>query len=69
MDIRTTLEKIIEELNSEVLTKQRRRYLESYLEDLCWYANNHPEQTDLPSSLELFCDKNPNALECRKYDV
>jgi hypothetical protein len=48
---------------------QRRRYLESELESLIKYKENHPNQTSDPTPLELYCDENPDAPECRIYEV
>lgn len=50
------------------ISSQRRRFLEQELEDLKSYKENHPEETHDPTPLELYCDKNPDALECRIYD-
>lgn len=69
MEIQEVLQNITKELDDSNITKQRRRYLESYQEDLETYLNNHPEETTLPSTFELFCDLNPQAPECLKYDV
>lgn len=69
MEIQEVLQNITKELDDSNITKQRRRYLESYQEDLETYLNNHPEETTLPSMFELFCDLNPQAPECLKYDV
>jgi len=48
---------------------QRRRYLESELESLIKYKQNHPDKTYDPTPLELYCDENPDAPECRIYEV
>jgi len=69
MEIQEVLHNIIRELDDSTITKQRRRYLESYQEDLDSYLNNHPGATILPNAFELFCDLNPQAPECLKYDV
>ena len=69
MNIQEALNNIIKELDESNITKQRRRYLESYQEDLFRYLNNHPEATKIPNAFELYCDLNPQAPECLKYDV
>jgi hypothetical protein len=38
------------------------------LEALKTYKANHPEDLHDPTPLELYCDANPDALECRVYD-
>jgi hypothetical protein len=32
------------------------------------YHENHPEDDHDPSPLELYCEDNPAALECRIYE-
>ena len=49
-------------------SRQRRRHLESELEMLTQYMENNPDCVDTPTSLELYCDLNPEALECRIYE-
>jgi hypothetical protein len=56
------------EIDNPITSGQRRRHLESELESLEQYQNNHPNETYDPSSLELYCDSNPDALECRVYE-
>lgn len=57
-----------EELSNPQLSPQRRRHLEGELEELEAYAERHPEDHHDPTPLELYCDANPNALECRVYE-
>lgn len=57
-----------EELSNPQLSPQRRRHLECELEELEAYAERHPEDHHDPTPLELYCDANPNALECRVYE-
>jgi hypothetical protein len=57
-----------EELANPQLSPQRRRHLEGELEELEAYAERHPEDHHDPTSLELYCDANPSALECKVYD-
>lgn len=56
------------ELNSGNISPQRKRHLESELEDLELYKNNHPNDEHDPTPLELYCNTNPDALECRVYE-
>lgn len=55
-------------LNDPTISPQARRHAEEELEALENYKENHPNDTHDPSSLELYCDSNPSALECRVYD-
>lgn len=57
-----------EELSNPQLSPQRRRHLEDELGQLETYAENHPNDHHDPTPLELYCDANPNALECRVYE-
>lgn len=57
-----------EELNNGNLSAQRRRHLEEELDSLKKYKENHPDTNHDPNTLELFCDENPEALECRIYE-
>ena len=58
----------INELDDPNINSQRRRHIESELEELKAYQGNHPEETKDPTPLELYCDAHPNALECRVYE-
>lgn len=49
-------------------SSQSRRHAEEELEALERYQANHPEDEHDPTPLELFCNDNPSALECRMYD-
>jgi hypothetical protein len=68
MDLQQFIHTINDELGNSSLNKQRKRYLEAHLEELLEYQKNNPNNTLIPNALELFCDLNPNALECRIYD-
>jgi hypothetical protein len=57
------------ELNNPMISSQRRRHIEDELDSLEKYHNNHPEDDHNPTTLELFCDSNPDAPECRVYDL
>jgi hypothetical protein len=68
MDLHHTISAIEKELEFSGLNKQRERYLTGYLSELIKYSEKHPGTTQVPSPLELFCDDNPDALECRIHD-
>jgi len=55
-------------LNNPTISPQARRHTEEELEALKVYKENHPDEQHDPTPLELFCDANPDALECRVYD-
>ena len=57
-----------EELADPQLSPQRRRHIEGELEELEAYAERHPEDHHDPTPLELYCDSNPSALECKVYE-
>jgi len=57
-----------DELSLNQLSSQRRRHLESELDSLEKYQVNHPDTDHDPSSLELFCDENPDSPECLIYE-
>jgi hypothetical protein len=42
--------------------------LESELDSLEKYQVSHPDDDHDPTPLELYCDENPAALECRVYE-
>lgn len=69
MNLSNTIQVIKNELDLNSINKQRKRYLESYLTELINYSEKHPEVTEVPSSLSIFCDVNPNAKECKIFDV
>lgn len=57
-----------DELDNSQLSSQRRRHLENELDSLEKYQANHPDEDHDPTPLELFCDENPDASECRIYE-
>lgn len=57
-----------DELDSPNTSGQRRRHLEDELDALEQYQANHPDEDHDPTSLELYCDLNPEAPECRVYE-
>lgn len=62
------IEKDQEILGDPTVSPQMRRHIEGELNDLQTYKENHPNEDHDPTPLELFCDSNPEALECRVYD-
>ena len=69
MELQELIDDICEELEGSFTNEKRRRYLRSYLKELLEYQKNNPEKIEIPNSLQLFCNLNPEALECRKYDL
>ena len=69
MDIQETLNQIEQELDDSNITRQRRRYLESYKKDLETYLSSNPNSKSTPNAFELFCELNPQAPECLNYDL
>ena len=57
-----------DELDSSTTNSQRRRHLEGELDSLEQYQENNPNDNCDPTPLELYCDSNPHALECRIYE-
>ena len=56
-------------LDDPMISSQSRRHTEEELASLQRYAERHPEDEHDPSPLELYCDDNPDAIECKKFDV
>jgi len=56
------------EIDNPNTSGQRRRHLESELNSLQKYKDNHPNDDHDPTPLEMFCDENPDAPECRIHD-
>lgn len=57
------------ELDSPVINKQRKRHLIDELEQLKSYQSNHPTDEEVPTSLELYCDSHPDAVECKVFNL
>jgi hypothetical protein len=55
-------------LDDPMVSAQTRRHLEDELESLVNYKENHPDDDHDPTHFELYCDANPDALECRIYE-
>lgn len=56
-------------VDDAMASSQSRRHAEEELEQLERYQKNHPNDDKDPSPLELYCNDNPEALECRVYEV
>jgi hypothetical protein len=69
MNLQETIKIIQDELYNNSINKQRERHLETYLSELIEYSERHPEVTKLPGPLTIFCDLNPNAKECKIFDL
>ena len=55
-------------LDNPTISPQARRHTEEELEALERWVENHPNDHRDPTSLELFCDSNPDAPECKIYE-
>ena len=66
------IQKLIEHerkiLGDPMVSSQSRRHAEEELESLERYKERHLGEEKDQSPLELFCDENPSALECRIYE-
>ena len=62
------IQKDVEILNDPTTSPQSRRHTEEELASLEIYKANHPEDYHDPTALELYCELNPNARECRVYE-
>ena len=67
-----TIQKHIEDDRKKIgdpfTSPHSRRHYKEELEQLEKYHERHPEDSHDPTPLELFCDANPGALECRVYE-
>jgi hypothetical protein len=57
------------ELANSSISPQRKRHIQQELDALERYRERHPSKMKDPSPLELFCDENPDASECRMFEV
>lgn len=55
-------------LDDPQTSPQARRHTQEELAALEAYKQRHPEDDHDPTALELFCDSNPSASECKVYD-
>ena len=72
-----SIEKHIEEdkkiLENPTTSPQQRRHIEGELQELELYRKNHQKEIEAgdhhdPTALELFCEVEPDADECRVYE-
>ena len=68
MELTELINNTQEELDNPSINRQRKRHLTSLLEELLLYKERHPNITIAPTALELYCDINPDASECKIYD-
>lgn len=57
------------ELKDPMISSQRRRHISSELEDLLSYKELYPNEEKDPNPLELFCGLNPDAPECKIFNL
>ena len=67
------IQKDKEILQDPTTSPQQRRHIEEELHELEVYVENHKAEIEAgdhhdPSSLELFCEIEPDADECRIYE-
>lgn len=55
-------------LDDPTVSSQSRRHAQDELESLERWVKSHPNDDHDPTGLELYCNDNPNALECRIYE-
>lgn len=55
-------------LDDPMVSAQTRRHVEGELESLERYKESHPDDDHDPTPFELYCNDNPDALECRIYE-
>lgn len=55
-------------LDDPLVSSQSRRHVEEELGALERYHARHPEDQHDPTALELYCDDNPGAIECKIHD-
>jgi hypothetical protein len=56
-------------LDDPMSSPQTRRHIEGELESLEKYKEDHPNDDHDPTPLELYCNDNPDALECKIYEL
>ena len=72
-NIESHIEKDRKILDNPQTSPQQRRHIEVELEELETYVKNHKAEIEAgdhhdPTPLELYCDSNPEADECRIYE-
>jgi hypothetical protein len=56
-------------VDDAMASSQSRRHAEEELEALERYQQSHPNEDRDPTPLDLYCNDNPDASECRIYEV
>ena len=72
-DIETHIAKDKEILDNPMTSPNQRRHVQEELHELEVYAENHKEEIEAgdhhdPTALELFCEVDPSAPECKVHD-
>jgi len=72
-NIETHIAKDKEILDNPMTSPNQRRHIEGELHELEVYVENHKEEIEAgdhhdPTALELFCEVEPSALECKVFD-
>ena len=72
-NIETHIAKDKEILDNPLISPNQRRHSEGELHELEVYAENHKKEIEAgdhhdPTALELFCEMEPDADECRIYE-
>jgi len=72
-NIETHIAKDKEILDNPLTSPNQRRHIEGELHELEVYAKNHKEEIEAgdhhdPTALELYCEMEPDADECRIYE-
>ena len=72
-NIETHIAKDKEILDNPMTSPNQRRHIEGELHELEVYAENHKEEIEAgdhhdTTALELFCEMEPDADECRIYE-
>ena len=67
------IERDKEILENPTPSPQQRRHIETELQELELYQKNHKKEIEAgdhhdPTALELFCEVEPDADECRVYE-
>ena len=76
MSDRTVEQHIVDDKNileNPTTSPQQRRHIETELEELNVYVENHKKDIEAgdhhdPTALELYCEMEPEADECRVYE-
>ena len=66
--IQDHIKKDREILQDPTLSPQMRRHTADELRQLEKYKEDHPEDDHDPTALEMYCNENPDADECRVYE-